>query len=85
MLTISLTRHAKEQMEVRDLLMGDILHVLEKGYVYEPGEPASQPGLFKYKMEAPTPNSNGRNVRVVLIPYPTQLVKILTVMWVDGN
>lgn len=79
------TKHAKEQMAERDLLMGDVLYVLKNGFVYEEGEPATRPALFKYKMECTTPNSGGRNVRVVLIPSSSTRLKIVTVMWVDEN
>jgi hypothetical protein len=82
-LHIGLARHAKERMADRDIIMGDINHVLKFGYIYEEGEQSSQEGLFKYKIEGSTPSSGGRNIRVVLIPYPSNLIKILTVMWVD--
>jgi Domain of unknown function (DUF4258) len=77
------TRHAREQMAARDLLMGDVLHVLKHGFVYDEAEPATQIGLFKYKIESATPNSFGRTVRVVVIPSMSSEVKIVTVMWKD--
>lgn len=84
-LEILWTHHAKQQMAERDLIMGDVTHVLKHGFVFEDGEPATQPGLFKYKMDCSTPNSNGRDVRVVVIPYQSCMVKIVTVMWVDED
>lgn len=77
------TKHAKEQMANRELLMGDVLHVLKHGFVFEEGQPATQAGCFKYKMESTTPNSGGRTVRVVLIPSSSNAIKIVTVMWRD--
>ena len=81
-LDILLTAHTKQQMEERGLIMGDITHVLKFGFVYERGESATQLGYFKYKMECETPNSNGRVVRVVVIPSQKSM-KIVTVMWRD--
>ena len=67
----------------RDLIMGDALHVLKHGFVYEEAEPAMR-GFFKYKMECNTPNSNGRTVRVVVIPSVNKAAfKIVSVMWAD--
>jgi hypothetical protein len=77
------TKHAKERLQGRGLLIGDVLHVLKHGFVYEPGEAATRPGCFKYKMESNTPNSTGRIVRIVVIPSTTNGVKLVTVMWVD--
>ena len=85
-LALSYTRHAKDRMRERGLLVSDILHVLSKGTVYEEAEPATRGGLFKYQIECPTPNSNRRSVRLVVIPSPTgATVKVVTIMWVDGT
>jgi hypothetical protein len=83
--SIAWTMHAKEQMSARQLLMGDALYVLKEGFVYEPAESASQIGLYKYKIECQTPNSNGRTVRVVAIPSNSCAIKIVTVMWRDES
>ncbi len=82
-LSIYWTHHAREQMLSRNLIMGDILHVLKNGHIYEQGEPATQAGFFKYRMECTTPNSDGRTLRVVVIPDKGSYVKIVTVMWKD--
>lgn len=79
------TKHAKDQMKERDLLVGDILHVLRRGFVLEKGVPATQAGFFRYAMEYTTPNSDGRTVRVVVIPSAANSVKVVTVMWRDEN
>jgi len=77
-------RHAKERMAERDLIMGDVLHVLRHGFVHDDPEPATQDSYFKYRMECKTPNSGGRTVRIVAIPDEIRChVKIVTVMWVD--
>ena len=76
--------HAKDQIALRDLLLGDVLFLIKNGFVYEPAQDATQVGFFKYRMECETPNSNGRAVRAVLIPDPKLVyVKVVTVMWVD--
>lgn len=77
------TAHAKDQMLERGLILGDVLHLLKTGFVYESGESATKIGLFKYKMEAVTPNSNGRTVRAIVIPATNDRLKIVSVMWVD--
>jgi hypothetical protein len=70
-------------MAERDLTMGDLLYVLKNGFVYEPPEQATQPGLWKYKIETRSPNSN-RVVRAVVIPDASKnWAKILTLMWAD--
>jgi hypothetical protein len=77
------TRHAAKRMKERHLIVGDILHILKFGYVFEEGEPASSPGVFKYKMECRTPNSGARTVVIVVIPSAASWVKLVTVMWKD--
>jgi Domain of unknown function (DUF4258) len=80
-LDIALTKHCKERLQERGLIMGDVLHVLKHGFVFEEGEESTQAGFYKYQMECATPNSGGRTVVVVVIPYPSPLVKLVTVMW----
>ena len=83
---LSYTKHAKERMSERGLLIGDVIHVLKNGTVYEEAEPATRDGLFKYGVECLTPNSGRRSVRLVVIPSPTsRSIKVITVMWVDGT
>lgn len=79
------TKHAKKQMADRDLVMGDALYVLKNGYVYDEGQKATRPGLFKYKVQCSTPNSNNRGVRVVAIPSQATAIKIVSVMWADES
>jgi len=73
-----------ERLRQRDLLTGDILHVLKNGFVYDEPEESTQLGLFKYRMEAGTPNSGNRTVRVVIVPDDRGhvIIKVITVMWV---
>lgn len=80
---LSWTKHAKERLRERGFLIGDVLHVLKHVFVYEAGEPATQPGCFKYKMECNTPNSEGRIVRIVVIPSTANGVKLVSIMWAD--
>lgn len=76
--------HALEQMEERGLFTPDVLYVLKKGFVYKEAIPATQPLLFRYAINSPTPNSNGREVRVIVIPSPgAPAAKIISVMWAD--
>lgn len=82
-LKLRYTRHARERMLQRELIIGDLLHVIKHGFVHERGEESSRPGLFKYTMECITPNSGGRTVRVVLIPSSNGSIKVITLMWAD--
>ncbi len=82
-LDLSLTLHARERMTERSLIMGDVLHVLRSGFVYEEPESTTRPDLWKYKIEGLSPNSYGRHICVVVIPGPGPSVKIVTVMWKD--
>jgi hypothetical protein len=83
-LDVHLTNHAKERMDDRSLVVGDLLHVLKRGFVYEPPEPSTRPKFFKYAMRSKTPNSGSRDLCVIVIPDPANTaVKIVTVMWVD--
>lgn len=78
------TKHANDQMLARDLIVGDVVHVLRHGFVYDEAEPSTRQGFFKYSVESRSPNSGNRTVRVVVVPQrkpPT--VKIVTVMWAD--
>ena len=76
-------KHAKSQMQERDLIMGDVLHVLKNGFVYEDPKPATQKGRYRYRMISKTPNSSNREVAVIVIPDPPPAVVLVSVMWVD--
>jgi hypothetical protein len=82
-LDLRYTKHARERMLIRGLIVGDVLHVIKHGFVYEKGEPSTRSGLFRYQMECVTPNSQGRTVRLILIPSPNCSIKVVTVMWAD--
>jgi hypothetical protein len=78
------TRHAKERLAERNLIMGDAIHVLKHGFVYDEAEAATRHDTWKYRIECVTPNSGGRTVRLVVIPFLTsRQIKIVTVMWAD--
>ena len=85
MCDLAFTRHAKERMLERGLIIGDVFYLLRHGYVYEDPEKTSDLNLWKYRMEASTPNSEGRTVRIVVIPDARKrgALKVVTVMWVD--
>ncbi len=83
-LTLSYALHARERLAERDLIVSDVLYVLRNGFVRQEPMPSTQPGFNKYCMECRTPNSNGRDVRVVTVPDKTRCwLKIVSVMWVD--
>ena len=83
-LWLALTKHAREQMEERSLISGDVLYVLKNGFVYEACVESTRPGMYKYQVESRSPNSGSRTVRIVAIPDEMRChIKVVTVMWVD--
>lgn len=76
--------HAKDQMSDRRIIMSDVLYVLKNGFVYMDAVPSTQNGYFKYGIECTSPNSEGRSVRLIVIPdLSVCRIKLVTVMWVD--
>ena len=82
-LTLSWSDHAMERLEERELLMGDLLYLLKRGFVYDEPKSTTRDGFFKYRVEGTTPNSDGRTVRAVVIPSGGCAMKIVTIMWRD--
>ena len=81
---LGLKLHAEDQMAERGIFMPDVLYAIRHGFVYGDAAPAKQPGLYRYTLKGPTPNSGGRNIKVVLIPsMHKSWAKIITVMWAD--
>jgi hypothetical protein len=79
-----LTKHAREQMVERELIVGDVLYVLKQGFVLSPAQESTRPGFCKYAVQSRSPNSGSRTVKVICIPDPERLhLKVVTVMWVD--
>lgn len=76
--------HACERLTERNLIMSDVLFVLKNGFVHTNAVKSTREGYHKYAMECRSPNSGGREVRVIVIPdSKTCKLKIVTVMWVD--
>lgn len=83
-LTVSFQDHAEDRLDERDLLFGDVLHVLKFGFVLTDCHQATRPKYYKYRIQSPTPNSGSRSVALIVIPDAKALeVKIVTVMWQD--
>ncbi|MCC0808944.1 DUF4258 domain-containing protein [Methylobacterium sp. W2] len=83
-LNLTFSGHARDQLDIRDLFIGDASYVLKHGFVYEHPVEATRPGLFKYRIESRSPNSGNRIVRVIAVPDPgANLIKLVTVMWKD--
>jgi hypothetical protein len=73
----------RDQMAERSLIMGDILYVLRNGFVYLDPEPATR-DYWKYWMQCGTPNSNSREVAVLVLPdWKRKNLKVQEVKWVD--
>ncbi len=83
-MSLAFKRHAKEQMDARSIVMGDILYVLKNGFVYDDPLMAKLSGYFRYATECVSPNSGSRKIRLIVIPdYKNCTIKLITVMWVD--
>lgn len=84
--SLSYAKHVRDRLGERGLLMSDLLHVLKTGFVYKEGQPSTLANFFKYQIEAQSPNSGSRYLRVVVIPDETSLlIKAITIMWRDED
>jgi hypothetical protein len=76
--------HAQDQLLERGITSSDVLFVLKYGFVLVEPEPATRAGFYRYAIENKTPNSDSRDIRLIVIPdKKATLVKLVTVMWVD--
>jgi hypothetical protein len=81
---LSYTGHAKEQLDDRSLIIGDLTFLLKNGFVYAAAEEATRKPFWKYQIQCTTPNSKNREVRAVVIPdWKRKEIKVVTVMWAD--
>lgn len=83
LLDLSLTRHVPERLDQRDLVIRDLLHVLQTGFVYDKPKHSTQSGYFKYSIEGKSPNSGNRILRAIVIPDGRTELKVVTIMWRD--
>ena len=80
----SYKNHARDQLEERELIAGDVLYLLRNGFVYKPPVEATKTPYWKYEMQCKTPNSKNRDVKAVVIPdWKRRGIKLVTVMWAD--
>ena len=78
------TKHAKQRLEERGILISDVIHVLAYGYVVGEPEQSTRAGYFKYKVCGKSPNSGNREICLVVIPDTGKpAIKVVTVMWKD--
>lgn len=83
-LDLAITMHAQDRLGERGLIVGDLLYLLRRGFVYDPPEQAIRAEFWKYVVEGSTPNSESRTVRTVAIPdCVRKQIKIVTIMWKD--
>jgi hypothetical protein len=80
-LTLHFQVHARERLEERGLTTVDVLHVLKYGFVHDDAV-QSDHGHWKYAVDAKTPNSDGRTVRVIVVVGKMD-IKLISVMWRD--
>jgi hypothetical protein len=82
-LTITFVCGTKDGLRDKALVMGDVLHVLRRGFVLEEPAPTTRQGYFKYLIEATTPNSEGRTLGVTVIPDGGHAMKLVATTWRD--
>lgn len=83
-MVLAYKQHAKEQLVARDIIQSDVLFVLRNGFVFDVAQPSTQPNLFKYRIVSKSPNSDRRELAVVVIPDEAKsILKLITVMWND--
>ena len=75
--------HLLECLHERNLDVGDVLYALREGLVRDAAAPSDVTGFFRYAIEAKTPNSEGRTVRVVVTPSAGCELKVMKVTWRD--
>ena len=76
--------HARDQMQARGIITSDVLFVLKFGFVLVEPTPATRAGFFRYAIENKTPNSDSRDIRLIVIPDKNRcVIKLVTVMWID--
>ena len=83
---LSKSPHAEERLEERNILTGDLLYLLKKGFIYDVAEASTRKDLWKYRIEGVTPNSNGRTITAIIVPdFKTKHIKIVTCFWKDEH
>lgn len=60
--------HARDRLTERNLIMSDVLFVLKNGFVHTNAVKSTREGYHKYAIECRSPNSGGREVRIIVIP-----------------
>ena len=81
---LAYTVHAKQRIEERDIIISDITYILIRGYIDEEPEESTRAGYCKYKMCGKSPNSNNREICLIIIPDPDKpAIKLVTIMWKD--
>ncbi|MCF6293693.1 MAG: hypothetical protein L3J04_09900 [Robiginitomaculum sp.] len=64
-------------------MAGDIMYLLQNGFVFDDPKESTRPEHFKYTMEGTTPNSDPRTLMAIVIPGKGSCLKIVSVMWKD--
>ena len=83
-LSIAYRLHARERLLHRGIITSDVLFVLKYGFVHTEPEPSTRDGFYRYAIDNKTPNSDSRDIRLIIVPDPMKMmIKIVTVMWVD--
>ena len=82
------TQHVKQRLKERGIIMSDVIYLLYHDFKLLSIDEStrSAEGLFKYKICGRTPNSDDKNIYLVIIPsLKINGVKIITAMWEREN
>lgn len=88
---LHISKHARERIEQRSIIMSDVLHLLKYEHVEPQRQKATirnmswhQHKLWRYAITGYTPNSDRRRLQsIVIIPDEKGGIKIVTIMWQD--
>lgn len=68
------------KLREKELIIGDLHHVLKYGKVREPGMSCTTALAFKYVVETKTPNWIGKNLRILAIFGNTDEIRVCDVL-----
>lgn len=81
---IAITNHFSEKLSERNLQMGDAMMLMRTGFIYNSPVESTQPGLWKYEINGKTPNSQNRQLGMIVIPdFDKNMIKLVTIFWID--
>lgn len=72
--TVSLTKHCRQKMAVRNITFPDLMSVLQTGEIEEPPERGCGPSQFKYKVKGSTIDEDTAVAITLIIDHKSLLI-----------